>query len=148
MSSNAISGVGTQFRRWDASSSEGGWVKLAEIKSISGPGKSRETIDVTSLDSVDGYREFIASIRDGGTVSFVMNFTREAYELMNNDFEDDVRQIYQIALPDDDKTALEFEGLVTELPLNIVVDDAITCDITIKISGKPDLTTHDIEPVS
>ena len=135
--SNAISGVGTKFNRWDGSSSPGIWTPIAEVNNITGPTKARETIDVTSLDSEGGYREFIASIRDGGTVSFSMNFTPDGYELMNNDFEDDDLQSYQIELPDG--TELEFEGFVMELPLNIVVDDKITCDISIKISGKPDL---------
>lgn len=143
MGSQAISGVGTKFQRWDATATPvAAFVSLAEVNNISGPTKSRETIDVTSLDSLGGYREFIASIRDGGTVSFSMNFTREGYALMNEDFESDVLQEYRIALPDAQKTALEFSGLVTELPLNIVFDDKITCDITIKISGKPDITTH------
>lgn len=145
MSSQAISGIGTKFQRWDGTSSPGGWVDIAEINNIEGPSKSRETIDVTSLDSEGGYREFIASIRDGGNVNFGMNFTKEGYVLMNNDFESDDMQEYRIALPDADKTALEFSGLVIELPLNITFDDKITCNISLKISGKPDLTTHDLE---
>ena len=142
MSSRAISGFGTKFRRWDLTLIPAGWRDLAEITSISGPGMARETIDVTSLDSIGGYREFIASIRNGGTVSLTMNFRKDSYELMKSDFESDLRQNYQIALPDEERTALEFEGLVMELPLNITVDDKITCDVTIQISGRPDLTTH------
>lgn len=142
--SNAISGVGVKFRRWNSESSPAEYEALSEINNISGPGMSRETIDVTSLDSEDGYREFIAAIRDGGTITFSMNFTNAGYKQMKDDFEDDDLQEYQIAIPDADDTALEFSGLVTELPLNIEVADKITCDITIKISGKVDLTEHDL----
>lgn len=139
MSSNAISGVGTKFERWNVDSSPSSWEALAEINSITGPGMSRETIDVTSLDSVGGYREFIASIRNAGTVSFSMNFTRATYELMKDDFESDVRQNYRIVLPDTEQTYLEFEGLVMELPLSITIDDKITCDISIQVSSQPTL---------
>lgn len=139
MSSNAISGVGTKFQRWSSESSPADWESLAEINSITGPGMSRETIDVTSLDSTGGYREFIASIRNAGTVSFSMNFTRDSYELMKDDFESDTRQNYRIVLPDADETYLEFEGLVMELPLSITIDDKITCDISIQVSSKPEL---------
>ena len=135
MSSNAISGVGTVFQRWDAVGSNG-WVKIAEITKISGPGMTKETIEVTSLDSTGGYKEFIAGMRDGGSVSLSMNFTRANYDLMKDDFENDTLQNYEIVLPDADVTSAEFEGLVTELPLTIAGDDKITMDVTIKISGE------------
>jgi len=53
MASKAIAGVGTKFKRWNGSA----WVDIAEINSITGPSMSRDTIDVTSLDSTGGYRE-------------------------------------------------------------------------------------------
>ena len=137
--SDAIAGKGTKFRRW--SIILGAWVDIAEINSINGPGMSRDTIDVTSLDSTGGYREFIGGFRDGGTVTLSMNFTRAGYELMKDDFESDVLQNYEILLPDTDATSFEFEGLVTELPLSIVPDDKVTADITIKVSGEVTLNS-------
>lgn len=133
MASNAVAGVGTQFRRWSGSA----WVKIAEINSITGPGMTRDTIDVTSLDSTGGYREFITGFRDGGTVSLSMNFTRSTYDTMLADFESDSAQNYEIVLPDAENTSLEFEGLVTECPLSISPDDKITSDVVIKVSGQP-----------
>lgn len=130
--SNAVAGVGTRFRRWSGSA----WVDIAEINSITGPGMSRDTIDVTSLDSVGGYREFIAGFRNAGTVGLAMNFTRDTYDLMKADFEDDNLKNYEIVLSDRENTTLEFEGLVTELPLSIPADDKITADVTIQISGQ------------
>jgi len=130
--SNAIAGVGTKFRRWNGTA----WEDIAEITSITGPSMSRDTIDVTSLDSVGGYREFIAGFRDAGTVTLSMNFTRDTYDLMKGDFESDDLKNYEIILPDDEETSLEFEGLVTELPLTIPTDDKVTADVTIKISGQ------------
>ena len=130
--SNAISGVGTKFRRWDGAN----WDDIAEINSITGPNKSRDTIDVTSLDSTGGYREFIGGFRDGGTVTLPMNFTRSTYEVMNTDFESAVLQNYEILLPDVELTSFEFVGLVTELGLGIPADDKVTADVTIKVSGQ------------
>ena len=135
MASKAVAGVGTRFRRWNTTLTA--WEDISEINSINGPTKSRDTIDTTSLDSTGGYREFIAGFRDGGTVSLSMNFTRDTYELMNNDFESDVAQNYEIVLPDVENTTLEFVGFVTEVPLSIPTDDKITADVTIKVSGKP-----------
>ena len=127
----AVSGIGTIFNRWDG----GAWVALADITSISGPDKSRETIDVTTLSSTDGYREFIASLKDGGSVTLSMNFTRASYDLIDTDYESDTLKNYEIILPDAENTSFEFEGLVTELGLDTPIDDKITADVTIKISG-------------
>ena len=55
--------------------------------------------------------------------------------LFRSDFESPIAQNYQIILPDEFETSLEFEGLVTELPLTIPTDDKITADVTIKITG-------------
>lgn len=130
--SDAVSGVGTVFQRWSGSV----WEKIAEINSISGPSMTRDFIDVTSLDSVGGFREFITGFRDGGTVSLTMNFTRTSYDKMLLDFEDDDPHYYEIVLPDDVNTSFEFCGFVTELPLEIPTDDKITANVTIKVSGR------------
>lgn len=134
MDSEAISGIGTKFRRWNVGTEV--WDEIAEITHIGGPDKSRETIDVTHLGSTDGYREFISGLRDGGTVTLQMHFTRKGYDLMNEDFESDDKQNYEILLPDEDETSYEFRGLVTELPLDIPIDAEISVDVSIKVSGK------------
>ena len=130
----AIAGVGTKFRRWNAST--GHWVDISDIQSIDGPKKTRDVIDTTSLDATDGYKTFIAGFRDGGTVTLPMNFTRATYEIMNDDYESDLLQNYEILLPDDELTSFEFEALVTELGLGIPADDKVTATVTLKISGK------------
>jgi predicted secreted protein len=132
MSSNAFSGVGTKFRRWNGAA----WEDIAEIMTIDGPDKKRDTIDVTNMDSPGGYREFIAGFRDAGSIKLSMNFTLDGYDLMNDDFESDTKQTYEIALPDDDHTTFSFLGLVTELPLKVDATKQVTCDVTIKISGQ------------
>ena len=128
----AIAGVGTVFRRYNGTT----WDVIAEVNSITGPGMTRDFIDVTSLDSTGGYREFIAGFRDGGTVVLAMNFTRANYDLMKADFESDTSVLYEIVLPDTDSTSVVFMGLVTELPLTIPTDDKVTIDVTIKVDGE------------
>lgn len=132
MSSNAFSGVGSEFRRYSGAS----WSKIAEVNSISGPGMSREMIDVTSLDSTGGYREFIPSFRDGGQVTLNMNFTRDGYEELLSDYESDSEVDYEIVLSDSEKTTIEFTGYVQELPITISTDDKVGNDCTIKVTGQ------------
>lgn len=131
--SKAITGQGTIFKRNGEA--------IGEINSIDGPTKSRETIEVTRLEDVDGYRQYIAGLREPGTVTLNMNFTRENYDVLNADFESDTIQSYAIELPDEDETVFTFNGFVTELPISIPIGDKITCDVTIQISGKVNQST-------
>lgn len=135
--SNAIAALGIVFSRWDATGSK--WDPISEISGIGGPGKSRETIEVTHFGSEDSYKEYIGGLRDGGTVPLTMNFTRATYEVLNADFESDDKQVYKIELPDTAKTTFEFQGLVTELPLGAEIGDKVTADCTIQVSGKVEI---------
>ena len=138
--SDAIAGVGAQFLLGDGTSSEG-FDALAEVNSITGPSMSREQIDVTSLDSTDGYREFIGGFRDAGEITLNMNFTRDNYVTLMGEFEDDDSRNMQIVFPDTDATTLDFAGVVTDLPITIPTDDKITVDVTIKITGPVSLSS-------
>jgi predicted secreted protein len=129
--STAVAGVGTVFQRWGGAA----WANFAEVTSITGPTMTRDFIDVTSLDSTGGYREYITGFRDAGTISMNMNFTRDSYDLLKTDFESSTLQNYQIILSDVENSAIEFEGLVTEIPITIPTDDKISVDCTIKITG-------------
>lgn len=129
----AITGVGTVFNRWNATSS--GWEAIAEVNRITGPNMSRDSIDTTALDTEGGYRTFINGFRNAGEIQLEANFTRDGFEAFQTDFESDVPQDYQIVLPDTDETTLEFSGLVQELPLTIPPDDKVTMNVVIKISG-------------
>jgi predicted secreted protein len=140
MPSNAFSGVGTTFKRGDGASAEV-FTAIAEVNSISGPNKTRATIDVTSLDSTGGYREFIAGFRDAGEVTLNMNFTRDGYVDMNTDFESDSSVNYQIVLSDTGATTLDFAGWVTSLGMAVPMDDKVTADVTVKIDGQVTLTS-------
>ncbi len=129
--SQAVSGMATVFERYNGAS----WDKIAEVYNISGPGMTRETIEVTNYDSPDGYREKIAGLRDAGQLTFSMNFRKDNYAVIKDDFESEDRVQYRVTLPDADATQMTFYGLVTELPLSVPEDDRITCDVTIEISG-------------
>ena len=140
--SNAFSGVGTTFmRRVGSGSSSDDWVQMAEINSITGPNKTRATIDVTSLDSTGGYREFIPSFRDAGEVTLNMNFTLDSYDDMEADFASEASNDYQIILPDTNNTTFEFAGFVSALGLAVPLDDKVSSDVTIKITGQVTITS-------
>lgn len=127
-----VTGVGTVFRRWNTSTSA--WETIAGITNIGGPSASRETHDTTALDTSGGYRTFITGFRDAGEITLSMIFNRTEFDIMLSDFQSDDAQNYEIVLPDDESTSIEFEGLVTGIPLTIP-ESPVTLEVTIKISG-------------
>lgn len=135
MPSNAFAGVGTHLQLGDGASSEA-FANIAEVNSIDGPNISVETIDVTSLDSTGGYREFIASFIDGGEVTMEMNFTRASYDDLKIILDARAKRNFKIVLPDTGLTAFAFSALVTALGLGIPKDDKVTSSMTLKISGQ------------
>jgi predicted secreted protein len=139
MSSKAVSGIGAKFKRSDMASNPQ-FTAIAEVADINGPNKSRDTTDVTSLDSEGGYKEFIGGLRDGGEVQLDMNFTADGYDVLNDDFESDDPRDYQIVLPDTDGTTLDFSALCTRLDLKTPKGDKISASATFKISGPVSLS--------
>lgn len=128
----AITGIGTKFQRYDGAA----FADVAKVFNIGGPSMSRETVEATTYDSVSGYREKIGGLRDGGQLTFTLNFRRSTYLIFKNDFESDDSVQYKVILPDDDATTLTFDGLVIDMPLTIPEGDRITVDVTIEISGQ------------
>ena len=134
--SQAINGIGAKFYRWNGSA----WDEYAEVTSITPPNPTRDTDEVTHLNSPDEYKEYIGGMRDGGTMTVAMNFIKANYIKIRDDFENDDLQYYEIVLNDTEKTTFEVEGLITEMPIADITTAKITCNITIKINGKPILT--------
>lgn len=128
-----ITGMGAQFFRWDGA---GSWEVLGNITNISWDGMTRDLIETTALDTAGGYKTFIGGLRDAGSITLTTNFTRSLYELLKADFEADTVQNFQIVLPDTDTTSLEFEGLVSEIPMAIPPDDVVSANVVIKVTGQ------------
>lgn len=138
MSSQAISGVGTVLSRKVGAS----YIPLAEVHDISGPNMSKGKLNVSSLDTVGGYMEFIGGFRDPGSLTLNMNFTKTSFGLMKDDFEsDNLLQDYKLTLPDAGATEFTFQGYCSDLGMAIPYDDKITATATITISGQVTMTS-------
>jgi len=115
---------------------------VAKLTSISGIDASAETIDVTSLDSQGGYREFLAGFKDAGEVSisgwFVPGDPGQA--ALYTAFQSGETQSCKIQFPASLGAAWEFDGVVTAFTTSAETEDAITFESTIKVSGEPTLT--------
>ena len=142
--SKAIIGLGTQLQIGDGQPSEA-FTTIAEVLSVTAFSLSTDAVDVTNMDSPDKYKEFIPGLRDGGEISFDINYIfDEATHLVGDsgilkDFNDTEtkKRNFKIIFPDTAVTTWEFTGIITGFTNNSPTDAAITASITIKVTSKP-----------
>lgn len=137
-----LDGFGASLLRSDMASSPT-FTELANVTSISGPSISRNVYDVTAHDSADSYMEFIGGLKDGGELTFELNWdpTDSTHADLFSDLDDLVARDYQLDLPQDIAT-FEFAGFLTGFEAGLPVDDKLTASVTYKITGKPTLTVN------
>jgi predicted secreted protein len=119
------------------------FTKIGQLKDISGPNMSRDTIDVTNHDSPGGFREFLASVRDGGEITFAIEYdpgdaTHDQDTGLLYLFGLNVRTNFQLIFPVASGNGFwgyEFSGVVTGFSPKEPVEGSITADITIKVGG-------------
>ena len=117
-------------------------VTVAGLTSIGGLELSADTIDVTTLDSDGGYREFIAGFKDAGEVSlegYLKSAAGEGQKELYDLFESGETEDFSIDFPNGAKWA--FKGIVTGFATGADLEDPLSFSGAIKVSGKPTLTT-------
>lgn len=122
---------GTQLQRFNGSTFEA----IASVTSLSGPGLSRETIDVTAHDSPDAWMEFLGGLKDGGEVSADINRRPGVHDVLVADFEDDDPRTYRMEWPSG--AAWTFDAILTGYEPDSPYDDKLSAALTWKVTGKP-----------
>jgi len=119
-------------------------VTVAGLTSIGGLELSADTIDVTTLDSDGGYREFIAGFKDAGEVSlegYLEVETGKGQKELHALFESGDTENFVIEFPTGVNVSWEFKGIVTGFGTSADLEDPLSFSATIKVSGKPTLNT-------
>lgn len=120
-----------------------GTTAIAELTSIGGLELSADTIETTTLDVADGYRTFVQGLKDGGEVSisgFLNPATGKGQSELLDDFEAGTEANYTIEFPAALKAKWDFDAIVTGISTGAELEDGITFEATLKVSGKPTLT--------
>jgi predicted secreted protein len=117
---------------------------VAEIVDVTPPKITTKTIDVTNHDSPDSYEEFLAGMMNGGEASFEANWIPDdttGQRAMITAANARSLDSYTITFPPELATQWDFTGLITSFELTSPRDKAAGFKATIKVSGKPVLTT-------
>ncbi len=131
--SAAASGFGAVFAYLSTEPST--YTALAEVISVTPPSISVETIDATHMASDDGFREFIASLKDGGECVVTMNYVEASATLLQT-LVLAGKETFRITLPG--SSTFTFTGIPTNFTVDeVTIDDKMTMSLTIKVSGKP-----------
>lgn len=136
-------GFGTLFQRATTLSPGTTYETIANVTNISGPERTRETIDVTAHDSPDQWMEFIGGLKNGGEVQLDINYDpAELTHDLDDDFDDTEPRNYRVViLPDTaDEHTWQIKGIMTTVGDEFPYDDKMARSVTIKVTGKPTLT--------
>lgn len=119
-----------------------GTAEVGKLTSIGGLEISADTIEITALDSADGYREFTGGLKDGGEVSISGYFdsgdTDGQIALMTA-LNTGASTAMTIVFPTAIGFTWTFNGIVTGFATGAELEDAVTFEGTIKVTGKPTL---------
>lgn len=130
------SGFGTLLKRGNGATVEV-FTTVAEIKSISGPGLSMETIDATHMESPNAFRELLPSFKSAGEVTLEMNFlpANANQQGFVEDFQDRVKRNWKLVFPNTATTTWSFSGYITGFTPSAAVDSILTASATIAVTG-------------
>lgn len=118
-----------------------GTTKVAELTSIGGLELSADTIDTTSLDSDGGYRTFIGGFKDAGEVSISGFFNpgdpgqAAVYAAFQSGDTKECTIVFPAALG----ASWEFSAVVTGFSTGAELEEAVSFEATLKVSGEPTL---------
>lgn len=114
---------------------------IAEITNLTGPELSLETIDVTSHDSADDFREYIGGLLDGGEIQIegIFKAADTSGQIgLQTDMLAKTLQTFVLTFPTSVTATWTFTALVTRFKASdFPLDDAQRFSATLKISGKP-----------
>ena len=115
--------------------------EVAQVTSISGPGMSLDTVDVTEHDG-DGWEEVVATILRSGTISLDIVYDPNAATHKNAsggllyDMVQRVAGTWNLVFPSSPVKYFTFSAYVTGFNPSAPVDGALTASVTLKPTGK------------
>lgn len=139
----AISGFGTLLKIGDGGGTEV-FTTIAEVKDISGPSFSADTVELTTHSSSGAWKEKLPTLLDAGEITLDINFiptnaTQSQSTGLLRDFKNRTKRNFQLVWPDVGGTTWAFSAYVTGFEPSAPVDDLLGASVTLTITGAPTL---------
>lgn len=139
MSKYAAFGAKLQYE----TATPGTYADIAGVRDIGGPAFSGDTVDVTTHDSPDRFREFLKTLMDAGEVSFDLVWDPEDAAGQKHLLDQMVVATsanYRIVFNTAADKKWGFVAFVTGFEPNNPVEGEISASVKMKVTGKPTLT--------
>jgi predicted secreted protein len=96
---------------------------------------SIDEVDVTTHDSPDGFKEYIAGLKDAGDIS--VDIVWDADDTVHQDLEEIAgdREVRNFRAIDPNDNGYEFSAFIRELNMALPVADAIVATMVLRLSG-------------
>jgi len=132
---------GTLIKQGDGASPEV-FTTIAQVVGLGGPSISLDPLDVTNHSSVEGWKEFVGGLLDGGELTLEINFdpadgTHDSTTGLIKDMTDRTVRNFQLVFSDTANTTWTIPALVTGFEPAAPVDGKLSASVTLKVSGKP-----------
>ena len=138
--SKAMIGHGSKFSMGDGGSPEV-FTDVAEVTQITPPNFSRDTVDVTHMQSPEKWREWVPALKDAGEVEIIINWIPgdATQDRLFLSFNDDTSNNFRITFPNAE--VWNFLAMCTGFAAEDPIDDKMQATVTFKLSGKPAFLT-------
>lgn len=144
----ALPAINTLLQVGNGASPEG-FVTIASINGLTGPGLAGQVVDVTQMSSVTGgqvgpWRQKIVTLLEGGEMAFtafwqpMLASHQNLLLLFVNRGQSGVAGLpidFRLVFPDQDATIYSFQGFVSQLKLSEAVADVVKCAAAVTITG-------------
>lgn len=139
----AITGFGAKLQIGDGATPVEAFTTIAEVKNISGPSSTLETVDATNQDSTVAValgvpaRERIASMFDEGTVQIDGNFIADNVQhlAIRNDQRKGTRRNFKLQFSDPTPQVAAFAGFITAFSREHPFDAVASFSMTVTLTG-------------
>lgn len=123
----------------------GNYTTIAEVTTISGAELTLDILEATNHNtSTLGYKEKIGGLLDAGTVTFSINYiptsgTHNVTTGLLRDMKNRTLRNFKLVMSDSGATTWVLPALVQKFSPKFPVDNKISADVTLAISGVPTL---------
>jgi len=118
---------------------------IAQLTNISGPGVDFAECDTTTMDSSSNFRTSVPGLGDPGDMSLSLMYDPAAVTHKRLAYYAGQRSVKAFKLYQGGSTAASeedtFSAWVKSIGREIPMDNMITCDVTLHVTGKPGYTT-------
>lgn len=131
----AIIGWGSQLRR-EIDAAPGTYAAVTEVTAFDPPQDQADDIEVTHFEATNRRKLWIRGMIDSGEASCTISYNpsvHASHVLLWLDFEDGLNRNYQFALPEE-MEVITFNAYLKTFKKNIAPSDALTADITFRVS--------------